>query len=92
MLVEEELRKAYPSHILPRGHNEWMFMNCGGWMGAIYLLHASVTEYVIFFGTGIDTSGHSGQSRPHYDQVCVILRLPVYKVWLSSLSCRALLG
>ena len=29
-------------------------------MGAFYLLHASLTEYVLFFGTAVDTSGHSG--------------------------------
>ena len=32
----------------------------GGWMGSFYLLHASLTEYVLFFGTAVDTSGHSG--------------------------------
>ena len=29
-------------------------------MGSFYLLHASLTEYVLFFGTAVDTSGHSG--------------------------------
>ena len=29
-------------------------------MGSIYLLHASLTEYVLFFGTAVDTQGHSG--------------------------------
>ena len=40
---------------------EWIFVNCGGWMGAMKVLHASATEYVLFFGTAIDTSGHSGE-------------------------------
>ena len=31
-------------------------------MGAMYLLHASLTEYVLLFGTGVDTSGHSGEA------------------------------
>ena len=60
-LVEKELRQRYGSHILPPSQMEWIFVNAGGWMGSMYLLHASTTEYVLFFGTAIDTSGHSGE-------------------------------
>jgi len=58
--VEAKLRNQYGGHILPPSQTEWIFMNAGGWMGAIYVLHASFTEYVLFFGTAIDSSGHSG--------------------------------
>lgn len=64
-IVEHDLRLHYREHILPVGEAEWLFMNCGGWMGAMYLLHASLTEYVLFFGTAIDTSGHSGKLWVH---------------------------
>ena len=37
-------------------------MNAGGWMGSIYILHASLTEYILFVGTVIDTSKNSGIS------------------------------
>lgn len=58
--VEKQLRQKYGDHILAPSRTEWLFINAGGWMGSFYLLHASLTEYVLFFGTAIDTSGHSG--------------------------------
>ena len=60
-LVADELTATYHKRILPVQHREWIFINCGGWMGAFYLLHASLTEYVLFFGTAIHTSGNSGE-------------------------------
>jgi len=60
-LVADQLTSKYHKHILPSKHREWVFINCGGWMGAFYLLHVSMTEYVLFFGTAIHTSGNSGE-------------------------------
>jgi len=59
-MVADELSLTYHGHILSSEKREWIFINCGGWMGAFLVLHASITEYVIFFGTGIHTSGNSG--------------------------------
>ncbi|KAL8204207.1 UNVERIFIED_CONTAM: Sigma non-opioid intracellular receptor 1, partial [Gekko kuhli] len=56
-----ELRKKHPGHILPDEDLQWVFVNAGGWMGSMCLLHASLSEYVLLFGTAIDTAGHSGR-------------------------------
>lgn len=56
-----ELRKKHPGHILADEDLQWVFVNAGGWMGSMCLLHASLTEYVLLFGTAVDTGGHSGK-------------------------------
>lgn len=55
----------YPGHILPDEDLQWVFVNAGGWMGSMCLLHASLTEYVLLFGTAVDTGGHSGEEAPY---------------------------
>uniref|UniRef100_A0A670ZSJ4 Sigma non-opioid intracellular receptor 1 n=1 Tax=Pseudonaja textilis TaxID=8673 RepID=A0A670ZSJ4_PSETE len=56
-----ELRRRHPGHVLPDEDLRWVFVNAGGWMGSMCLLHASLSEYVLLFGTAVDTSGHSGR-------------------------------
>ena len=57
--VEEQLERRYPKHITRSA--PWLFNNAGGAMGQIKLLHCSLTEYILIFGTPIGTEGHSGR-------------------------------
>ncbi len=59
--VTQELEKAYPGHIDP--NVEWIFNVTAGATGIMKILHASLSEYVLIFGTPVGTEGFSGRYR-----------------------------
>ncbi|POR37055.1 C-8 sterol isomerase [Tolypocladium paradoxum] len=57
--IVAELGERHPAHVNLK--EEWVFNNAGGAMGAMYIIHASITEYLIIFGTAVGTEGHTGR-------------------------------
>jgi len=58
--ITAELDADYPGCIYSKPRR-WVLNNAGGAMGQLALIHASLSEYIIFFGTPIGTEGHSGR-------------------------------
>ncbi|CAF3856902.1 unnamed protein product [Rotaria sordida] len=57
--ITVELQKTIDKRYLT-DKEEWIFNNAGGAMGAMFIIHASLTEYLIIFGTPLGTEGHTG--------------------------------
>ena len=58
-VIAREIEKRYPGHI---DHSQpWIYSIAGGAMIQMKLYYASLTEYIMIWGTPIGSEGHSGR-------------------------------
>jgi C-8 sterol isomerase len=69
--IVAELSERSPAHI--NVEEDWVFNNAGGAMGAMYIIHASITEYLIIFGT-LSLSGSSSHVHSEEQRLTTHLR------------------
>jgi hypothetical protein len=58
-VVVGELEGLYPRHV--DGSNDYIFNLTSGFCGMMKVLHASISEYLIIFGSSVGTEAFSGR-------------------------------
>lgn len=59
--IMADLHDLYPGHVEREPH--WFFNLAGGAVGTMTLLHVSLREYIVLYGSPIGTAGFSGRHR-----------------------------
>jgi C-8 sterol isomerase len=67
--ITDDLDKQYPNRI--RRKKTWVFKMCGGSLGMLTIMYASITEYLVIFGSPTGSEGYTG--RYHWSHVYDIL-------------------
>lgn len=58
--IHQQLQYHYPGHVEPEPI--WISNLAGGFKTGMLLFHGSLSEYVMIWGSAVDTTGHSGRN------------------------------
>ena len=77
--IYDSLKLNYGSAILAKDDLQWFTLSAGGSISSVCILYASITEYILFVGSPLGSTGHSGYKRieittcSHYAIACCYL-------------------
>ena len=64
--IYDSLKLSYGSAILPKDELQWFTLSAGGSISSVCILYASITEYILFVGSPLGSTGHSGFKRKQH--------------------------